>query len=207
MSAATSLPKVTAACALATLACMPAFAQKTWDMASGSMEPTIHLKQQVTSNLFAYMFAKPARGDVVAFTVPGGTELRIYRVVAVPGDTIAYDVHRQLSLNGARVSRSRTDDAAPAPWMDSTVYIEEFPGARHLVMLAPASADLVTFPELARNAACTTAPGAFSCKMPEGQYFLMGDNREHAQDSRFLGFIPGENIAARVSSGDSVGAR
>ncbi len=205
MSVATSLATAIAASALATLPCAPAFAQKTFDMVSGSMEPTIHVKQQITANLFAYAFAVPARGDVVVFMVPAGAEFRIYRVVAVPGDTIAYDAHRQLSLNGALVPRSRMNDAPPAPWTNAQVYVEEFPGARHRVMLEPASTFTPTFPELARNPACTTAPGTFTCKMPDGQYFLMGDNREHAQDSRFLGFIPAEYITARVSSGDSVG--
>ncbi len=191
-------PAVVVAVPLAMFAETMAHAQKTIEVVSGAMEPTLHQKQEVRIDLFAYTFAAPARGDVVVFLVPSGSEYRMYRVVALPGDTIAYDADRQLNINGVEVRRMPTDAPAPPTWAKSKTFVEELPGARHLVLLEPEKGLVLTFPGLTNNPDCVTTVGAFSCKVPANRYFLMGDNREHAMDSRALGFIPAENITARV---------
>ncbi len=188
--------------ATAMFTCATAFAQKTIKVVSGAMEPTIHMQQEVRVNLLAYMFGTPARGDVVVSLIPSGTEFRMYRVVAVPGETISYDAHRQLSINNVRVSSVATGASPPPTWPNSKTYEEQLPGSSHLILLEPEQGVASTFPVLAKSGACVIGAGGFTCKVPTGQYFLMGDNREHAMDSRFLGFIPIENVSGRVSSGE-----
>ena len=166
---------------------------------SGSMQPTILCGDVVFINKLAYdlrvpftfarvaQWAEPARGDiVVCFAPDDGTRL-VKRIVGQPGDTIELrnDI---LHLNGAAVSYAPLPAAVsrdlPDAERQSAIFAREALGARnHAVMAQPA-----------RPARRDFGP----VQVPEGHYFMMGDNRDNSRDSRFFGFVPRREIIGEV---------
>jgi len=113
---------------------------------------------------------EPKRGDVVVFKLPSDPSINyIKRVIGLPGDTVVYERQR-LTINGNIV------DLEPADNSDYTVpvFVEDLDGRVHDIM--------VTNPEF------STRDGIY--RVPEGHYFMMGDNRDRSKDSRFIGPIP-----------------
>jgi signal peptidase I len=164
---------------------------------SGSMEPTIRPGELVLINKLAYdlkvpfttwhvaEWAHPARGDVVVLYSPADGERLVKRVVGLPGDTVEMRDER-LWINGRGV------DYAPAAAADLTgaepgaIVAREELGARpHAMKVLPAKPALRTFGPV---------------RVPEGQYFVLGDNRDNSNDSRYLGFIERRRIVGRAAA-------
>ena len=121
----------------------------------------------------------------------------------MPGDRVAYDESKHLTINGIVASLKQTGEAPPANSRHATTYVEQLPGSRHRVLIdldSPRGRDLA--PHLRRQAGCTVDEQQVQCTVPSGRYLLMGDNRDNARDSRFLGFIEASEIYGRVSRGD-----
>ncbi len=169
---------------------------------TGSMQPTILCGDVVFINKLAYdlrvpftfsrlvHWAEPARGDiVVCFSPQDGTRL-VKRVMGLPGDTLEMrdDV---LFLNGVRQSYAAlppvvTRDLSSAEKAGAVFARESLAGGRsHAVMALPARPALRTFGPT---------------RVPEGGYFMMGDNRDNSHDSRFFGFVPRRAIVGEVKS-------
>jgi len=113
---------------------------------------------------------EPKRGDVVVFKLPSDPSINyIKRVIGLPGDTVVYERQR-LTINGNIVDLELADNS------DYTVpvFVEDLDGRVHDIM--------VTNPEF------STRDGIY--RVPEGHYFMMGDNRDRSKDSRFIGPIP-----------------
>ncbi len=177
---------------------------------TGSMIPTVlegdcvfvdklayDLKIPFTTKHLAH-WADPARGDiVVCFSPKDGTRL-LKRVAAVPGDTI--EMRREtLLLNGqplaytpldARGPARATDPAGsgladlPASERDAALFAREQLGAHsHAVMVLPHRPALRSFGPLT---------------LPPGQYFMLGDNRDNSEDSRYFGFVPRDQIVGQA---------
>lgn len=187
----------------------PVWAQKLMSMPSTSMEPTYHSGSQVWVNLLVMITDDPVRGDVVVYRPPTGDGWFISRVVGQPGDVVAYGSDRRLTLNGRAVPTDLTKERLPAleKYLGRTVavYVEALPGARHRVVFpAPGSEPpILRYDALEHEPTCQVSREAFVCTVPKGRYFLMGDHRDNARDSRYLGFIAREAIGGRVSTGDS----
>jgi signal peptidase I len=170
------------------------------DIPSGSMEPTILIGDRVFVNKLAYdlkipyttvhlaTWADPKRGDIVVFYSPqDGTRL-IKRVIGLPGDTVAMFKNR-LFINGQHVtyealSGAIIDQFEPDRQSHPLFFNENLPGKRHSVMFLPSRPSLKTF-----------APVV----IPEGRYFMMGDNRDNSGDSRFFGFVERKRIVGRAT--------
>lgn len=168
---------------------------------SGSMMPTVLEGDVVFVNKLAYdlkvpfttrhlaRWSDPARGDiVVCFSPEDGTRL-LKRVVALPGDTIEMR-HETLFLNGAPADYAPLPAAAAGvPHLSSAerndaIFVRETLGSRsHAVMVMPRRAAL-------RNFAPIT--------VPDGHYFLLGDNRDNSHDSRFFGFVSRDQIVGEA---------
>ena len=179
---------------------------------SGSMIPTLRIGDLILVNKFHYGVRlpvintkiianhEPQRGDVMVFRYPPQPSLDyIKRVVAVPGDEVAY-LNKQLSINGQPVPRQALPEFFDGDTMRYAKAFEEQLGGRRYGTLndddrpafVPGASD---FPH--RDQCRYTVEGVV-CKVPQGHYFLMGDNRDNSLDSRYWGFVPEENIVGKA---------
>ena len=183
---------------------------------SGSMIPTLLVGDLILVNKFHYGVRLPVinkkiianndpqRGDVMVFRYPKDTSTDyIKRVVGVPGDEVSFR-EQKLSVNGQQVPLVQL----PAPGFydeDSlryyTAFTEKLGAVEHRILVNPQSQpyygpeDRIDFP-FREN--CRYSAEGVTCKVPAGHYFMMGDNRDNSQDSRFWGFVPDENIVGRA---------
>jgi len=179
---------------------------------SGSMMPTLEVGDLILVNKFSYgvrlpvlrnkivTLGAPARGDVMVFKYPHRpSQDYIKRVVGLPGDTVEY-TERRLLVNGAPVPEQplpRYFDEARAQY--SAQFSERLGAVDHRIILnegpgIPISRGLVhNAPE-----ACVWSSGGVKCMVPPDSYFVMGDNRDNSEDSRFWGFVPEQNIVGRA---------
>lgn len=157
---------------------------------SGSMMPTLLEGDFIFVKKYAYGLrlpvtetkiietGEPERGDVVVFRLPADPSVNyIKRVVGLPGDTVVYERHR-LTINGEVIPLDRTDRI----FNQRAVYLEDLDGRQHDI--------LVTNPEFSAR------DGVY--RVPEGQYFMMGDNRDHSKDSRYIDAIPEEYLVGEA---------
>lgn len=157
---------------------------------SGSMMPTLLQGDYIFVKKYSYGLrlpvlekkfietGDPVRGDVVVFRLPSDPSVNyIKRIVGLPGDEIVYDNHR-LTVNGDSVA-VRSD-----PDSDSSVlrFIETLDERDHAILIA--------------NPSNTMRDGRYT--VPDGQYFVMGDNRDNSRDSRFIGAIPETHLVGEA---------
>ena len=152
---------------------------------SGAMIPTLQVGDHIFVNKLR---RKPARGDVVVFVYPKDESKDfVKRVVAVGGDTVAMQGGR-LTVNGKEVTRTenqgpceyRDYDESTHAWTTTKCrsFTEELDGKRYTTY---SDAD-----GPAHDFAAQT--------VPDGGYFVMGDNRDHSSDSRYWGSVPADHV-------------
>jgi signal peptidase I len=188
------------------------FIVEPFKIPSGSMIPTLLVGDFILVNKFTYGIRLPVidkkiidintpqRGDVMVFRYPKNPSLDyIKRVIGVPGDKVAYQ-NKQLSINDKPVEKRRIDDYLhPERLYYSRQFIEGVEGVGYRVLNeqdAPAFInDASQFPYREN---CLYNNSGVTCTVPEGHYFMMGDNRDNSEDSRFWGFVPDENIVGKA---------
>jgi len=179
---------------------------------SGSMIPTLQIGDLILVNKYQYGIrlpvinskiidlGSPQRGDVMVFRFPHNpSQDYIKRVVGLPGDRVEY-AERRLSINGQPVP------VQPLPRYfeeDRVQYYAQFEeklgNVAHRIILSegpgvpPMRAFVHTHPQ-----ACQYMASSVVCTVPAGHYFVMGDNRDNSEDSRFWGFVPDQNIVGRA---------
>jgi signal peptidase I len=166
---------------------------------SGSMIPTLLIGDFIVVNKFAYglrlpvlntkivSIGEPRRGDVVVFRYPVDPGVNfIKRMVGLPGDTITYR-DKQLFINGEKVpaenqGRYASEDVkCDTPRADAIRYSETLGDVQHDILIHTNSGSR-----------------GQQWQVPEGHYFVMGDNRDRSNDSREWGFVPEENLMGRA---------
>ena len=185
------------------------FLFEPFNIPSGSMKPTLLVGDYLFVNKPAYGYSRysfpfglapiegrvwakePQRGDVVVFKLPTNPSIDyIKRVIGLPGDTI--QVRRgQLYINGKAVPRETVglkEVSGPDGFEGSMMeYIETLPGGiMHRIYEESDNGELDNTEEFT---------------VPEGHYFMMGDNRDNSQDSRvtsLVGFVPFDNLVGRA---------
>ena len=179
---------------------------------SGSMIPTLLVGDLILVNKYHYGVRLPVinikviegkaveRGDVMVFRYPPKPSLDyIKRVVGVPGDEVAY-LNKRLTINGQPVSTSAVPEFFDE---DATRYFKQYEeslgSVKHRILNDDERPSFVPgvddFP-FRQN--CRYSVEGVVCKVPEGHYFMMGDNRDNSLDSRFWGFVPDRNIVGKA---------
>ena len=164
------------------------------DVPTGSMKPTIQEGDRVVVNKLAYdlkvpfttipvfKWADPQRGDIVVLFSPvDGTRL-VKRVVALPGDRIELR-DNQLLVNGQVARQSPIAILASDDFGSTYVLDEELSGRKHRMMVTPDIPAVRSFGPVV---------------VPAGSYFVLGDNRDNSNDSRFIGFIERRKIVGEA---------
>ncbi len=174
---------------------------------SGSMMPTLLVGDYIFVNKFAYGYSKysmpfspdlfegriwegePKRGDIVVFRFPPNPSIDyIKRCIGLPGDRIQVK-DGVLYVNGKAVPREE----------DGTFDSDYARDVRSNIPVFKETIDGVSFDTL-DEAQGTLGDNTREFIVPEGHYFMMGDNRDNSADSRFdVGFVPAENLVGRAS--------
>ncbi|MDP0587685.1 MAG: signal peptidase I [Candidatus Endonucleobacter bathymodioli] len=169
------------------------FLFEPFQIPSGSMIPTLAVGDFILVNKYAYglrlpvvgtkimAIGDPARGDVMVFKEPKNEDVNfIKRVIGLPGDVISYQ-NKSMTINGQPVLQKFTAQLSD----DSSfyrLYEENIDGNIHKIRK--------------ESSMLGTKNGIW--EVPQGHYFVMGDNRDRSNDSRYWGFVPEQNIVGKA---------
>jgi signal peptidase I len=173
------------------------FVVEPFRIPSGSMMPTLEVGDFILVNKFAYgirlpvlrtkiiPIGEPKRGDVVVFKYPKQPEVDyIKRLIGLPGDRIRYE-NKQLTINDQVMPLTKMavypGDGANGRMVGADEYQEDLASVVH---------------DILQRQGATGPEGEFT--VPAGQYFMMGDNRDNSNDSRYWGFVPEANLVGRA---------
>jgi len=181
------------------------FLVEPFQIPSGSMKPTLDVGDFILVNKFSYGIrlpvidkkvievGDPQRGDVMVFRYPSDPNVNyIKRVVGLPGDQIRYTADKRLFVNGESVAEQLVG-SEPGTLGSAELYKEKLGVAEHQIRK-----------EMSRYRASPDR----TWTVPAGHYFMMGDNRDNSNDSRYwddpsipknlLGMVPDKNIVGKA---------
>lgn len=188
------------------------FLYEPFKIPSSSMVPTLEIGDLILVNKFTYGIRlpiinkkvvelnSPQRGDVMVFKYPKDMSLDyIKRVIGIPGDKIEYK-NKRLVVNGKAVSYEALPDYLDEEHLTySKQYRELLNGAQHRILNDDRAPSYVQNPDpFPGRENCSYNVEGFSCTVPAGHYFVMGDNRDNSLDSRYWGFVPDQNIVGKA---------
>ncbi len=169
------------------------------DVPSGSMRPTILEGDRIYVNKLSFglrlpftmtwlaRWDEPRRGDIATFASPADGVRLVKRVIGVPGDVIELR-NNTLYVNGERAETSVTSTGMQPLGRGSvpaTLAREHISGRDHAIEILPNQpSPMASFGPM---------------RVPEGRYFMMGDNRDMSNDSRFIGMVPLDSFYGRCS--------
>jgi signal peptidase I len=168
------------------------FLVEPYQIPSESMVPTLQVGDFILVNKFSYGIrlpvlgtkvfdvGDPQRGDVMVFIPPHESRYFIKRVIGLPGDVIRYQ-NKTLYINGERIPQAFVDETSVGDRLDFRVYTEQLGEREHLIH---------RYPRFRHR------PNEWV--VPDGHYFMMGDNRDRSDDSRRWGFVPDSNVVGKA---------
>ena len=191
------------------------FIAEPFRIPSGSMMPTLKVGDFILVDKFAYglrlpvfhtkIFStgEPRRGDVIVFRYPlNPGENYIKRVVGLPGDTVRID-GEQVYINGKRVPATLVGPYQGGYGRESRL-LEANGAMVYREQLGPRPNDIAVMPQINMAGTLQTPDCHFqdthhgTCVVPPHSYFVMGDNRDNSEDSRFWGFVPQHNLVGKA---------
>ena len=175
---------------------------------SSSMKPTLLIGDYIFVSKFSYGYSRysfpfgikffegrlwysaPKRGDVAVFRLPSNPSINyVKRIIGLPGDAIQVR-EGTLYINNKRIEKVSdgifNDETYRIPTVEIAKFIETLPEGKVIETLDQRESDV-------------DDTGIY--QVPEGHYFMMGDNRDNSQDSRFqnlVGYVPEENLVGRA---------
>jgi signal peptidase I len=190
------------------------FVIEPFQIPSGSMIPTLLKGDFILVNKFTYGIRlpvidkkiidinSPKRGEIMVFRYPRDpSQDYIKRIVGLPGDRVEYN-EKRLTINGEPVPTTKSGTYLHTDLLYySPKFTEKLGETEHDILLereAPAYVQEERIEKYPFRENCTYTSRGFSCTVPPGHYFAMGDNRDNSSDSRIWGFVPDENIVGRA---------
>lgn len=171
------------------------------DVPTGSMKPTILEGDRVFVNKLAYdlkvpfttwhiaTWGEPKRGEIVVFFSPADGKRLVKRVIGLPGDVVELRNERLFVNENAAayqpIDEALVHDDRSALGQNSVVVEEDLGTRSHQMMLVPSEYAMRSFGPV---------------RVPAGQYFMMGDNRDQSYDSRFIGPVSRDRIVGRATT-------
>lgn len=173
------------------------FVVEPFRIPSGSMMPTLLIGDFILVNKFAYGIrlpvlgtkvvevGEPRRGDIVVFKFPQDPSVDyIKRIIGLPGDRIAY-YNKTLYVNGQAIAQTRLGQfqgaGQGASMTGAALMSEDLTGVTHDILIREGQ---------------PSVQGEFL--VPEGNFFVMGDNRDNSNDSRYWGTVPEANLVGKA---------
>lgn len=170
------------------------FVVEPFQIPSGSMIPTLEVGDFILVNKFSYGLrlpvlgvkvlevGEPKHGDVMVFVPPNDDRYFIKRVVGLPGDEIRI-IDNYLYVNGKKMPQEKVQSERDNSANSYLIANEQLNGVEHLLRRQ------VEAGQYGRNIVVT---------VPEGHYFMVGDNRDNSYDSRAWGAVPEKNIVGKA---------
>ena len=198
---------------LALVTILRSFVFEPFQIPSGSMEPTLRVGDFLVVNKFNYGIkdpiwqktlienGHPERGDIIVFKAPPQPHVDyIKRVVGIGGDTVKYDMATQsltVTSKDGTVNVFKYENAKPNAdfFYHGEMQVEktEVGSVMHQILNNPSPFNYAPYFFKQEG----QADGEWV--VPEGHYFVMGDNRDNSEDSRFWGFVPEQNIVGKAT--------
>ncbi|MDE1210151.1 MULTISPECIES: signal peptidase I [Vibrio] len=186
------------------------FIYEPFQIPSGSMMPTLLVGDFILVEKYAYGLkdpvwrtqlvetGKPERGDIVVFKYPPQPSIDyIKRVVGMPGDTVRYSSNKEVCIQAQgsteckQVKLSNVEESEFNQNGIPLIQVNEKLGqVEHQILINPLRRDRVD--------AYQPRHGVNEWVVPQGQYFVMGDNRDNSADSRYWGFVPEANLVGKA---------
>ncbi len=173
------------------------FLIEPFQIPTGSMIPTLEVGDFILVNKYAYGVRlpiigtkimdvdDPERGEVMVFIPPHENKPYIKRVIGLPGDTVRYE-DKNLYINGELIDKEYVEPITvdtSIGGLAGTLFTETINGVEHATQHIEA---------VGRRRARTT------WVIPNGHYFMMGDNRDNSSDSREWGAVPEQDIVGKA---------
>ena len=192
------------------------FLVEPFKIPSGSMIPTLQVGDFILVNKFTYgirlpivnqkivQLNDPLRGDVMVFRYPENPALDyIKRVVGLPGDVVEYR-DKRLWINGIEQAQQADGDynyvEQGLNFVHTEKRLETLGDRTHALLVNPEmpTLRLEAVAEFGGRENCSYDHDMVRCKVPDGHYFMMGDNRDNSRDSRYWGFVPDNQIVGKA---------
>lgn len=171
------------------------FVVQPYRVPSGSLLPTVRAGDFIAANQFAYglrlpvlrykffNWGEPKKGDIALFHWPvDRSVIFVKRVIGTPGDHIVYK-NKTLYINGQKMEQQPAGEGYDPHRHESTVKkLENLDGIQHSIYIDPAQ----------------PAKSPMDVTVPEGHYFMMGDNRDDSDDSRMWGFVADRDLVGKA---------
>jgi len=180
------------------------FLFEPYKIPSGSMLPTLKIGDFIFVSKFSYGIrypvwwnhtmintGHPKKGDIVVFRYPVNPNINfIKRVVGVPGDHISY-INKQLWVNGQIITKTNLGPVYDSDLKDDI----SNPATNKPILYKTTNGDIAHY---VYNFPWRESVSFKDLVVPKGNYFVMGDDRDDSEDSRYWGFVPEQNMVGKA---------